>query len=105
VLCRENIPIPGRPALIDVYLMAYDDHAKNYFFTQISAGGYLWKGSGTVDGETWTWTVNDTESDGKPYQARFTEKFSSASTIQFKNGFSEAGGPFQVMMQGTQSRK
>lgn len=103
VFCREDVPIPGGGSLTDVYLMAYDEKAKNYFFTQVSAGGVIWTGRGTVDGDTWVWTVDST-ADGKPIQFRFTEKWTSPDSYDFKNEVTESGGSMEVMMEGKETR-
>jgi hypothetical protein len=52
VLCHETVSLPGtKGKLTDVDLMAYDDEAKNYFFSQVSVGGAVWMGGGTVNGD------------------------------------------------------
>ncbi len=104
VFCRESLPLPGGVgALTDVYMIAYDGEKKSYFFTQVSAGSSNWVGRGTVDGDTWTWTVDST-GNGKPYQVRFTDKFTSPDSFDFKNEIGEGGGAMQVMMSGKQTR-
>ncbi|MGB7024506.1 MAG: DUF1579 family protein [Candidatus Acidiferrales bacterium] len=103
VFCRENVPIPGGGSLTDVYLMAYDEKAKNYFFTQVSAGGVIWTGRGTVNGDTWVWTVDST-ADGKPIRFRFTEKWTSPDSYDFKNEVGESGESMKVMMEGKETR-
>ena len=103
VLCRENIPIPGAEPLADVYLMAYDDEAKNYYFCQVNVGGGVMAGRGTLDGDTWTWTVNSSER-GKDFHMRFTEKFTSADVYEFKNEFAFTTDAMKVVMEGKETR-
>lgn len=103
VFCRESVPIPGRGSLTDVYLIAYDATTKNYFFTQVSAGGVIWTGHGTVNGDTRVWTVDST-ADGKPIQFRFTEKWTSPDSYDFKNEVIESGNSSKVMMEGKETR-
>lgn len=101
VLCRETLP--GENHLSDVYLMAYDREAKNYFFTQVSTAEVIWVGRGTVNGDTWVWTV-DTTHNGKPIHLRFTEKWTSPDSYDFKNEVGMSADSMQVMMDGTETR-
>ncbi len=104
VLCRETVPMPGsRGDLTDVYILAYDDEAKNYFFSQVSAGGAVWVGHGTVNGDTWVWIVDSTI-DGKPIHVRFTNKWTSADSFDFKNEIGTKADSMTVMMAGKQIR-
>jgi hypothetical protein len=103
VLCRESVPLPGGGGLTDVYLVAYDAEAKNYFFTQVSAGGVVWTGRGTANGDTWTWAV-DTTTDGKPIHFRFTDKWTSPDSFDFKNEVGDNSDSMKVMMTGKQAR-
>lgn len=103
VLCNENIPIPGSEPLKDTYVMAYDDTSKDYFFAQVNVGGGVMSGHGTLEGDTWTWTVDMTVR-GKPLHARFTEKFTSPDVYEFKNEFGETPDSMKVMMDGKETR-
>lgn len=103
VFCREMIPLPGTGSLTDVYLMGYDGEAKNYLFTQVSAGGGVMTGRGAVNGDTWTWTV-DTRADGKPIYFRFTDKWTSPDSFDFKNEIGDNPDSMKLMMTGKQSR-
>lgn len=90
ILCHETVSLPGtKGKLTDVVLMAYDDEAKNYFFSQVSVGVAVWVGRGTVNGDTWIWTVDGT-ADGKPIHMRFTDKWTSPDSYEFKNEIGES---------------
>ena len=105
ILCRERVPVPGGDGLSDVYLAAYDTQSKTYVFTQVSAGGVVWNGRGTLNGDTWVWTVDSSTRDGKPIYLRFTEKFTSSDSIDFKNEYGDSPDQMQgVMMQGKETR-
>jgi hypothetical protein len=39
--------------------MAYDSHAKVYTSFYANSAGMVGTGTGTVDGNTWTWMVED----------------------------------------------
>jgi hypothetical protein len=101
VFCRETLP--GESSLSDVYLMAYDGEAKNYFFTQVSTAGVIWTGRGTVNGDTWVWIV-DTTYNGKPIHFRFTEKWTSPDSYDFKNEVGVSADSMKVMMDGKETR-
>lgn len=83
--------------------MAYDGEAKNYFFTQVSTTGVVWAGRGTVNGDTWVWTVDTTYS-GKPFHFRFTEKWTSPDSYDFKNEVGVSADSMKVMMDGKETR-
>ena len=105
ILCRERVPVPGGDGLSDVYLAAYDTQSKTYVFTQVSAGGVVWNGRGTLNDDTWVWTVDSSTRDGKPIHFRFTEKFTSPDSIDFKNEYGESPDHMTgVMMQGKETR-
>jgi Protein of unknown function (DUF1579) len=104
VLCHETMPMPGgRGSLTDVYILAYDEDAKNYFFSEVGAGGVVWVGHGTVNGDTWVWVVDSTM-DGKPIHVRFTDKWTSADSFDFKNEIGSNADSMSVMMAGKQIR-
>jgi hypothetical protein len=103
ILCRETIPLPGKVNFRDVYILAYDTEAKNYFFTQVSPGGVIWTGRGTVNGDTWVWIVESTE-EGKRIQFRFTETWISPDSYDFKNEVGESADSMKVMMEGKETR-
>ncbi len=56
-----------------------------------------------VDGDTWTWTGQDTV-DGKTMQLRFTVKWTSKDSYDFKNEAGPNLDSMAVMMDGKGTR-
>lgn len=103
VLCRETATIPGMGELTGVGVLAYDPDAKNYAFSQVNNWGAVWIGRGTVNGDTWTWTSEST-ADGKPILLRFTMKWTSPDSYDFKNEIGPSVDSMRVMMDGKETR-
>lgn len=103
ILCRETIPLPSKVNFRDVYILAYDSAARNYFFTQVSPGGVIWTGHGTVNGDTWVW-VAESAAEGKRIQFRFTQRWTSQDSYDFKNEVGESADSMKVMMEGKETR-
>jgi hypothetical protein len=103
VLCRETATVPGMGKVTDVGLLSYDASAKNYVFFQVNNVGATWIGRGTTDGDTWTWTSQDTV-DGKTMQLRFTVKWISKDSYDFKNEAGPNIDSMAVMMDGKGTR-
>jgi Protein of unknown function (DUF1579) len=103
LLCHEDIAIPGANNLTDVFMVGYDDQAKNYVFLQVNEGGGTTVGHGSVDGDTWTWDV-DANMNGKPFHMRFTQKQTAPGTFEFKNEIGNSADDMHVMMEGKEVR-
>jgi hypothetical protein len=99
LLCRESVTTPGMGEITDVGIMSYDANAANYVFFQVNNFGAIWTGRGTVKGDTWTWTSEDTF-DGKTMQLRFTVKWTSPDSYEFKNEIGPSSDSMTVMMDG-----
>jgi hypothetical protein len=89
--------------ITDVSITSYDAEAKNCVFFQVNNWGAIWTARGTVDGETWTWTSQDTV-DGKTMQPRFTQKWTSKDSYDFKNEVGSDAASMKVMMDGKETR-
>jgi Protein of unknown function (DUF1579) len=99
LLCYETVVTPGMGEITDVGIMSYDANARNYVFFQVNNWGAIWTGRGTVNGDTWTWTSEDTI-DGKTMQLRFTVKWTSQDSYEFKNEIGPNADSMAVMMDG-----
>jgi hypothetical protein len=104
VLCDETATIPGGMGeLRDVVIIGYDADAKQYVLTQVTNPGYVWKCLGSVDGDTWTWFGEQTGK-GKTYFLRFTMKWMSKDSYDFKNEIGPNADSMTVMMDGKETR-
>jgi hypothetical protein len=89
--------------ITDVGIVSYDPNAKNYIFFQVNNWGAIWVGRGTFNGDTWTWTSEDTLN-GKTMQLRFTEKWTTPDSYEFKNEVGPNADSMMVMMGGKLTR-
>jgi Protein of unknown function (DUF1579) len=103
VLCRETATVTGMGKITDVGLMSYDANTKTYVLFQVNNMGSTWLFHGTADGDTWTWTGQDTV-DGKTMQVRFTVKWTSKDSYDFKNEAGPNLDSMAVMMDGKGTR-
>ncbi|HYA97139.1 MAG TPA: DUF1579 family protein [Methylomirabilota bacterium] len=100
ILCHETMDFPGQPKLVDVFLVGYDHETKQYALLQVgNVPGPVWIGRGSVDGNTWTWTV-DTTDNGKPLKFRFTQKITSPDSMDFTNEIGLTAEALAPMMVG-----
>jgi hypothetical protein len=60
VLCHETAIIPGMGEFRDVVIYGYDAEAKEFVLTQVTNPGQVWMCRGSVDGETRTWSGEET---------------------------------------------
>jgi hypothetical protein len=100
LLCRETDTIPGMGEVSHVILISYDAHAGNYVLFNASNLGHIWICRGTVIGDTWTWT-GEHMMDGQTMHLRFTQKWTSKDSFDFK----DEGGPTADSMTVTTSGK
>lgn len=103
VLCHENATTPGMGELRDIVVYGYDAKSKQYILTQVSNPGYIWKFRGNLDGDTWTFSGEQT-GQGESYFVRFNVKWTSSDSFDFKNEVGPALDKMKVMMDGRQTR-
>jgi uncharacterized protein DUF1579 len=103
VLCHVTATVPGMGKLTDVVIMSYDAESKELVFFQVNNWGVIWTCRGTVNGDTWTWTGEDTM-DGKTVHLRFTLKWTSQDSYDFKNEAGPNADSIAVMMDGKETR-
>jgi ribosomal protein L33 len=84
-------------------IMAYDSHAKVYTSYYASSVGLVGVGTGTVEGDTWTWMVEDKYA-GKAVKGRTTITISSASQYTEKYEMLDANGRYVTIQEGTATK-
>lgn len=102
VLCRTQGTLPAGP-ITGVSMIGYDAGEKTYVYSEINNFGEASISRGTVDGDTWTWT-NDAKMFGKLMRQHFTMKVVSPDTATYQFEVAEADGPFNLVMEGKQTR-
>ena len=96
--CRtEGGNLPTRLAI-----MAYDSYAKAYM-SYYASSVLVGTGNGTVDGNTWTWAVEDHMA-GIAAKGRTTVTFLSASRFVSKYEMLDANGHYVTILQATGTR-
>jgi len=84
-------------------IIAYDSHAKVYTSYYASSIGLVGVGTGTVNGNTWTWMVED-KVFGKAVKGRTTGTIKSASQLTSKYEMLDANGRYVTIVEGTSTK-
>ena len=86
-----------------VGIIAYDTDAKVYREFYASSAGLVGSGTGTVNGNTWTWMLED-KVFGKAAKGRTTITISSASQYTEKYEMLDANGRYVTLSEGTATK-
>jgi len=84
-------------------ITAYDSHAKVYTTFYVSSAGLVGGGTGTVDGNTWTWMLEDKWL-GEAVKGRTTVTIKSASQLTSKYEMLDANGRYVTIVEGTSTK-
>jgi hypothetical protein len=95
---RAEGQIPRTDAII-----AYDSDAKVYTEFYASSAGLVGSGTGTVNGNTWTWMLED-KVFGKAAKGRTTITILSASQYTSKYEMLDANGRYVTLTEGTATK-
>jgi hypothetical protein len=95
----EGPPIFGTRLAI----IAYDSHAKVYTSYYASSVGLVGVGTGTVNGNTWTWMVEDKYA-GKAIKGRTTITMSSPTQYTIKYEMADEKGGYTTITEGTATK-
>jgi hypothetical protein len=88
----------------ELAVMGYDSDNKVYTYTAFNSMGEAEKSSGTVNGDTWTWT-SDEHMGGMTMKGRFTMKVVSPTSYTMKFELSQDGTNWMTAMEGTATKK
>ena len=94
VECLSEGQIPTTHAIT-----AYDSHAKLYTTFYASSAGLVGGGTGTVDGNTWTWMVEDSFA-GKAVKGRTTITMLSPTESTSKYEMADGKGGYTTIVEG-----
>ena len=84
-------------------IMAYDSHAKLYTSYYASSVGLVGVGTGTVNGNTWTWMVEDKFA-GKAIKGRTTITMLSPTQYTIKYEMADEKGGYTTITEGTATK-
>jgi hypothetical protein len=94
VECRYEGQLGTRLAIV-----AYDSHAKVYTSYYANSGGMVGVGTGTVEGNTWTWMVEDKFA-GKAIKGRTTGTMLSPTEQTSKYEMADGKGGYTTIAEG-----
>ena len=86
-----------------VGIIAYDTDAKVYREFYASSAGLVGGGTGTVDGDTWTWMLED-KWFGKAFKGRTTVTVKSASQFTVTYEYLDPNGSYVTVTEGTATK-
>lgn len=84
-------------------ITAYDSHAKLYTTFYVSSAGLVGGGTGTVDGNTWTWMLEDKWL-GQAVKGRTTVTVKSAFQFTVKYEMLDPNGRYVTIVEGTATK-
>jgi hypothetical protein len=84
-------------------IMAYDSHAKVYTSFYANGAGLVGTGTGTVNGDTWTFMVEDKVS-GMAVKGRTTITIKSATQFTSKYEMADTNGRYTTILEGTSTK-
>ena len=82
----------------------YDTERKVYTFSEFNSNGESITATGTVDGDTWTWT-NESTMGGKVWKTRYIVKQLSPTSYTFKLDMQPEGGQWATAFEGKATKK
>jgi hypothetical protein len=94
VECRNEGQLPTRLAII-----AYDSHAKVYTSYYANSGGLVGTATGSVEGNTWTWMVEDKFA-GKAIKGRTIITTLSPTEHTSKYEMADGKGGYTTLVEG-----
>jgi hypothetical protein len=91
--------LPPRLAII-----AYDSHAKVYTSYYANSGGLVGAATGSVNGNTWTWLVEDKFA-GNAIKGRTTITMSSPTQYTIKYEMADGKGGYTTLVEGKATKE
>jgi len=85
-------------------VMGYDPEKKVYTYNDYDSMGQAGRSTGTVDGDTWTWT-SDENMGGQSFKGRYTMKVLSPTSYTFQYEMSKDGTNWTTVMDGKATKK
>ena len=84
-------------------IMAYDSHAKVYTEFYVNSAGLVGTATGTVNGNTWTFMIEDKWM-GQAIKGRTTITVKSGSQFTIKYEMADANGRYTTITEGTSTK-
>ena len=90
-------------ALKGHFIMTYDRSTKQYRYFAINTMPDAEMATGTLSGNTWTWT-SKMDMDGRPIESRFVLTETSPTVHTFKWEMSQDGKSWKAVMEGKSTK-
>jgi Protein of unknown function (DUF1579) len=103
LVMHSDMTLPGFGSGKGLAVMGYNPEEKKYTYNAFNTWGENEAATGTVDGNTWTWT-DEHKMGGQITHGRYTAKVTSPTTYDFKYEVS-AGGDYATVMEGKATKQ
>jgi hypothetical protein len=89
---------------VGMSVMGYSADEKAYTYREFESDGEFVDSRGKFDGDTWTWT-NDESTNGTTMKGRFTIQMTSGSSYTYAFDMSQDGTKWSTVMEGKAGKK
>jgi hypothetical protein len=101
---HSDMDMAGMGKMKELAILGYDPDRKVYTYTAFNSMGEAENSTGTVNGDTWTWT-SDEHMGGTAMKGRFTMKVLSPTSYNMKFELSQDGSNWMTAMEGKATKK
>jgi len=101
---HDNMEMSAMGKTTELAVLGYDPDRKVYTYKAFSSMGEAEESTGTVDGDTWTWT-SDEHFGGQTMKGRYTMKVLSPTSYTMKFELSPDGKEWTTAMEGKATKK
>jgi len=101
---HSNADMAGMGKFKEYAVLGYDTDKRLYTYTAFNSMGQAESATGTLDGDTWTWT-SDEHMGGQTMKGRFTMKVTSPTSYAMKYELSQDGTNWMTGMEGKATKK
>jgi Protein of unknown function (DUF1579) len=101
---HSDMDMAGMGKMKELAILGYDPDRKVYTYTAFNSMGEAENSTGTVNGDTWTWT-SDEHMAGTTMKGRFTMKVLSPTSYNMKFELSQDGSNWMTAMEGKATKK
>ena len=102
VLCNSTVDMAGMKAT-EVAIVYYDPASKMYHYHSVDSAGDVDNATGSVSGDTWTWTGESIQG-GKSMHSRFTMKANSKDSFDYTVDTGDSESSMTTVMTGKEMR-
>jgi uncharacterized protein DUF1579 len=104
VICHSDYKMENLGDGAGISVMGYSGDDKAYTYREFVSDGEFVDSRGKLDGDTWTWTSDQTTG-GVTMKGRFTIKMTSANSYNFSFETSQDGAKWTAVMEGKGTKK